>query len=626
MKKSFIHSILIVMAAVVIMVCSGFTNSGVIDRPFINSALTSAISFRQIALSDTATVIHARLTNPPGNWVSLSPKSVIIADGVSYPLKSTTGITPDTRTLIPDSGHINITMTFPAIPAEVKTIDFSEGPKSSWKIWGIDLTGTADHSVNQHDLPAKVLADRSLPLPETVITKADSTTINIHILGYHPEMGDKLRWGANLLRGQIGIDTPVIVDEEGNATVKYLTSAPSKFFLISLGRISNFGPGVIAAPGETLDLYVDTHLSGIYNMRDNNETVVIPDNYRSMFVDGVYSNIHNITGGKYFSMDLYSGELGDYRMNGDDYTDLIISTYKNLSDSIDASGLGPDGLRYFKAILMGDLVTAAADARLILRRNFYDTHHDWQMPVPDDSIPAVLSAENIRTIAELIDFNNYDMLLSDEIKGNENIAVWENAGIDPGVVKTVYLYYTAFYNAENGVMDTTLNAALRERCEPLADEVEAHYASVKARLDALGSDQMAATPDVAPDEVFDAIIAPHKGKVIMVDLWNTWCGPCRSAIAETEPEKSGELSSDDIVWIYIANQTSPRGKYLTMINDIKGIHYRLEDDQWRAICNRFNVDGIPFYILVDREGNVEARPDLRNHSAYKKAILDHLAR
>ena len=112
----------------------------------------------------------------------------------------------------------------------------------------------------------------------------------------------------------------------------------------------------------------------------------------------------------------------------------------------------------------------------------------------------------------------------------------------------------------------------------------------------------------------------------MVDLWNTWCGPCRAAIAETEPEKSGDLSSDDIVWIYIANQTSPKVKYLQTINDIKGIHYRLDDAQWMALCDRFGVNGIPFYILVDRTGKAEARPDLSDHSRYKKAILDALSR
>lgn len=633
MNKLFSRSISIVMAVMVAMICSGFTNRGVVDRPFINSESTKVISINKIELSDTATVITARIDYRPGYWVNLSSKGVIKADGVSYPLQSATGIAIDGKTTIPDSGSINITMTFPAIPSGVESIDFLEGPSSNWNIWGIDLTGTADHLVNQHDVPAELLVARTLPMPETVITRADSTTINVHILGYRPEMGDKLTWYANTLHGQIGIDSPASVDKEGNATVKYVSSIPSRFSIITLDRLPLSGGvwSVMVAPGETVDVYIDSHISAVYNPQtgkiEDNGWGSLPDNYRSTFVSGVYPDIRSITESKYYSMNLYSGEVGDYRMNGDEYTDLIISLYKSLNDSIDGSGLGADGRRYLKAALTGEFITAATNPLSVLMRN-YRNKYGWETGVPVDSIPVKLSAENISALARCVDFNDYDLLLSDDIKldGSTVAAGWETAGIDPGVLKIASLYNNAYDAADNGVLNPSILDSLRSLSEPLAAEVEAHDAMIKARLEALGTERVALTPDVAPDEVFDAIIAPHKGKVVMVDLWNTWCMPCRNAIKQIEPEKSGELSSEDIVWIYIANQTSPRPKYLMMINDIKGIHYRVEDDQWRAICNRFNVDGIPFYILVDREGNVEARPDLRDHSAYKKAILDSLAR
>ena len=128
--------------------------------------------------------------------------------------------------------------------------------------------------------------------------------------------------------------------------------------------------------------------------------------------------------------------------------------------------------------------------------------------------------------------------------------------------------------------------------------------------------------DLPGDKVIETIAAAHKDKVVMVDLWNTWCSPCKAAIATNEPLKETLFNNPDIVFVYVADESSPMNLYVNMIPKIKGEHYRISAKQADAMRNQFDVDGIPYYILVDREGKIQGRPDFRDHDLYTKTLLE----
>ncbi|MBV5281573.1 MAG: thioredoxin family protein [Paludibacter sp.] len=111
------------------------------------------------------------------------------------------------------------------------------------------------------------------------------------------------------------------------------------------------------------------------------------------------------------------------------------------------------------------------------------------------------------------------------------------------------------------------------------------------------------TPKTEADKIFDAIIKKYKGKIIYVDFWATWCGPCRSGIEQIKQLKE-ELAGKDIVFVYITDQSSPQSAWSNMIPDIKGEHYRVSTDEWNYLKAMFNVSGIPHYVLVGKMGEV----------------------
>lgn len=109
-------------------------------------------------------------------------------------------------------------------------------------------------------------------------------------------------------------------------------------------------------------------------------------------------------------------------------------------------------------------------------------------------------------------------------------------------------------------------------------------------------------PANVDEQLFLELMKPLKGKVALVDVWATWCGPCRAAHAEMNPMKA-QFADKDVVFLYLAGEDSPENTWKNMIADIHGSHYRLNQAQWEYIYKTLNVRGVPTYLILDREGN-----------------------
>ncbi|MDE6367646.1 MAG: TlpA family protein disulfide reductase, partial [Muribaculaceae bacterium] len=314
-----------------------------------------------------------------------------------------------------------------------------------------------------------------------------------------------------------------------------------------------------------------------------------------------------------------------YHMTGDEYFDMVLSKYRANSDSIAASDMPEVAKEYAQLYLDNNFIQAIAEYRSLLMHNYRATFNAWNGGVPFDSIQGVLTDEHFKKAVEIVDPSDPQLLLANNYLGRKD---WTPYGATNDLSKSIGLFGQVASKAEALTLTPADLDTLRTLSNPFfAQACDSMYQRGVRLAEKLKEQNLVEqTPDVPADKVFDAIVAPHLGKVVVVDLWNTWCGPCRNALKANEPLKSGELADDDIVWIYIADESSPLPKYLSMIPDIKGLHYRLNEEQDKAISSRFNVDGIPYYIIVDRKGNAVGRPDIRNHNLYIQTIKEELAK
>ena len=107
---------------------------------------------------------------------------------------------------------------------------------------------------------------------------------------------------------------------------------------------------------------------------------------------------------------------------------------------------------------------------------------------------------------------------------------------------------------------------------------------------------------IAGEEVFKTIVADYKGKPVLVDFWATWCPPCRAAMKTIVPVK--EAMADKVTFVYVTTTSSPEDTWNEMIKEIHGDHYYVTEDQWNTLLDQFESEGIPTYVIVDKEGNV----------------------
>jgi cytochrome c biogenesis protein CcmG/thiol:disulfide interchange protein DsbE len=112
----------------------------------------------------------------------------------------------------------------------------------------------------------------------------------------------------------------------------------------------------------------------------------------------------------------------------------------------------------------------------------------------------------------------------------------------------------------------------------------------------------------APDftlETFDGQTIPLselRGKVVMINFWASWCGPCRSEAPELQSAWEYYRDGSEVVFLGIAYaDNGPRS--IAFLEEF-GVTYPNGPDLGTRISDDYHIQGVPETFIIDPDGNI----------------------
>lgn len=609
MKK--IHLLSLLLLGFVFCQCTE-TRPRVIDRPDHGLQSSKTLEINKVELTDSATILYVDAYFRPKNWIQIAAETYIRANGEKYIITGSEGIEINEKHWMPDSGEDHFTLFFPPLPKGTKSFDFFESDcETCFKIWDIDLTGKS--KPYKPELPAEILnfkADKnaSLELPSFKIGK---TKLTVHLSG--------MREGYDVNNLRLLINNIFTIEQEEVEKKKiddntYIFEFDQYSTNNAYLLVNNDFKSILLEPGEEADFYYDITAASRMASRYHPQPELIHSGFTGKYAQINNQSLQNKIETQDYSINLYEDST-ILDKSKEQYVDYIFDQYKEMKGRLNGADLS-EGMRQLieaniKSNMVGYIISMERIYNQLYRRKHslnYDKPVDIELPKATKEDFLRLKELNLNDPMWMYS-SSYPFTAHSLVRSTSGISdslLNEITGSETGLLQDMQKSFPVLSQASGAEelapelkakLDATSTPHYKEVYNFIVEKSKRQYEEAMKQ----GGFTIIQTPDVDPEKILDAIVAQHKGKAIFVDFWATWCGPCLNAMKTIKPIKP-EMAEKGVVSIYISNASSPKTKWTAMLPDIGGIHYYLDETQWQKLSSKYEIRGIPTYMIFDKSG------------------------
>ena len=608
--KHSLQKALSLVAFLMLLVATTAQAKRVVERPYFLGSNNHKLEIERVTLDKKATLLDVKIYQASGD-VGIDSHASIIANGVKYDYIGSKQLPKGVFVKVPECGYVAATLRFKPMPETTTEFDFREtADNSGWNVYGVRLDGKRPHA----DIPQHLLQqalDKNSKLPSTDLNLG-KTVVAVRLLGYKPEYKTTLdiivdNWFSPY-RMPYDHDS---ISVDGTCRVSANAILPT----VATIRVNRTEIPFLAVPDDTTTVTIDlpTLTLAATHLFANDANV---KNY--VWFEGKHAAVDTELQSVKTKIDVLGVASFDdiCGMTPLQYRDYLQQSYDRLLAAINSNAaIGTATRTLAHSILSMNYASAlfgfknnismapmVAGKRGVPRADMSIDTVSYFKPLEQ---LAVLHSKNQRYYFYLRDFTtalHRKYIYADPLL--DDIAVGKR--LSRSFNRKHPLTEQQMAAAHDSIANDMVRELLFANNEDLKSQLSAadeKMAEIKKTANTSSSylSIIDIDPNMSAQQILPTIINKYKGKRLLIDFWNTWCMPCRAAMSTIRPLKE-QLT--DVVYVYIADASSPVNKWGEMIKTISGVHVRLTEEQAAALAELYKFSGIPTYFVVNKEGKI----------------------